>query len=85
MKSILLVEDDESLNQGITLKLKKEGYRVSSAFSLEEAEELFVRPRACFLARSFSGSEKRRVRKPKNHLLCKWIRMLQLTEKPPML
>ena len=44
-----------------------------------------VRPRACFLARSFSGSEKRRVRKPKNHLLCKWIRMLQLTEKPPML
>ncbi len=41
MKSILLVEDDESLNQGITLKLKKEGYRVSSAFSLEEAEELF--------------------------------------------
>ena len=46
---------------------------------------LFVRPRACFLARSFSGSEKRRVRKPKNHLLCKWIRMLQLTEKPPML
>jgi len=46
---------------------------------------LFVRPRACFLARSFSGSEKWRVRKPKNHLLCKWIRMLQLTEKPPML
>lgn len=46
---------------------------------------IFVRPRACFLARSFSGSEKRRVRKPKNHLLCKWIRMLQLTEKPPML
>lgn len=46
---------------------------------------LVVRPRACFLARSFSGSEKRRVRKPKNHLLCKWIRMLQLTEKPPML
>ena len=41
MKSILLVEDDKSLNQGITLKLKKEGYRVSSAFSLEEAEELF--------------------------------------------
>ena len=38
---MLLVEDDESLNQGITLKLKKEGYRVSSAFSLEEAEELF--------------------------------------------
>ena len=42
MKSILLVEDDKSLNQGITLKLKKEGYRVSSAFSLEEAEELFA-------------------------------------------
>lgn len=41
MKSILLVEDDKSLNQGIALKLKKEGYRVSSAFSLGEAEELF--------------------------------------------
>ena len=41
MKSILLVEDDKSLNQGIALKLKKEGYRVSSVFSLGEAEELF--------------------------------------------
>lgn len=50
-----------------------------------EIENFIVRPRACFLARSFSCSEKRRVRKPKNHLLCKWIRMLQLTEKPPML
>lgn len=50
-----------------------------------EEAAVVVRPRACFLARSFSGSEKRRVRKPKNHLLCKWIRMLQLTEKPPML
>ena len=30
MKSILLVEDDKSLNQGIALKLKKEGYRVET-------------------------------------------------------
>lgn len=31
MKSILLLEDDESLNRGISLKLKKEGYQVFSA------------------------------------------------------
>ena len=42
MKKILLLEDDKNLNHGITLKLQKEGYEVSSAFSLKEAEELFV-------------------------------------------
>lgn len=31
MNSILLLEDDESLNRGISLKLKKEGYLVFSA------------------------------------------------------
>ena len=40
MKKILLLEDDKNLNHGITLKLQKEGYEVSSAFSLKEAEEL---------------------------------------------
>lgn len=40
MKTILLLEDDENLNRGITLKLSKEGYRVLSAFTLKEAESL---------------------------------------------
>lgn len=38
MKTILLLEDDESLNRGITFTLEKEGYMVCSAFSIEEAE-----------------------------------------------
>lgn len=40
-KTILLLEDDESLNRGISLKLQKEGYEVLSAFSIGEAERLF--------------------------------------------
>ena len=39
MKQILLLEDDEGLNRGISLKLKKEGYQVFSAFTIKEAEE----------------------------------------------
>lgn len=42
MKSILLVEDDSSLNRGINFKLKKEGYNVFSAMTIKEAEELFM-------------------------------------------
>lgn len=41
MKTILLLEDDESLNRGISLKLDKEGYRVLSAYTIKEARELF--------------------------------------------
>lgn len=41
MNTILLVEDDQNLNRGISLKLSKEGYRVLSAFSQEEAENLW--------------------------------------------
>ena len=33
------MEDDEGLNRGISLKLKKEGYQVFSAFTIKEAEE----------------------------------------------
>lgn len=40
MNSILLVEDDESLNRGISFKLIKEGYKVFSAVSLNEAEKV---------------------------------------------
>ena len=39
--NILLVEDDESLNRGISFKLKKEGYQVYPVFSLGEAREKF--------------------------------------------
>lgn len=41
MKNILLLEDDESLNRGISFKLKKEGYTVFSAFDIATAKELF--------------------------------------------
>lgn len=38
MNNILLLEDDKSLNRGISFKLKKEGYNVFSAFGIEEAK-----------------------------------------------
>ncbi|WPC44142.1 response regulator transcription factor [Clostridium sp. JS66] len=41
MKNILLVEDDESLNRGISFKLNKEGMKVFAAKNLEEGREIF--------------------------------------------
>ena len=41
MKHILLLEDDESLNRGISLKLCKEGYHVFSACTISEANSIF--------------------------------------------
>lgn len=41
MKKILLLEDDESLNRGISLKLSKEGYQVLSAYTMREAKSMF--------------------------------------------
>ena len=41
MKTILLLEDDQSLNRGISFKLKKEGYTVYSAFTIAEGLQLF--------------------------------------------
>ncbi|AKA69078.1 MULTISPECIES: response regulator transcription factor [Clostridium] len=41
MKNILLVEDDESLNRGISFKLNKEGMKVFTAKNLEEGREIF--------------------------------------------
>lgn len=41
MKKILLLEDDESLNRGISLKLGKEGYQVLSAYTMREAKSIF--------------------------------------------
>lgn len=41
MGKILLVEDDKSLNRGISFKLKKEGFEVETAFCIEEAKNSF--------------------------------------------
>lgn len=41
MNKILLVEDDNSLNRGISFKLTKEGYEVFAAKSLKDAREIF--------------------------------------------
>lgn len=40
-QEILLLEDDDSLNHSVSLKLKKEGYTVRSAFTMKEAFALF--------------------------------------------
>lgn len=39
--SILLIEDDESLNRGITFKLEKEGFDVFSGKSVKEGKKIF--------------------------------------------
>ena len=41
MGNILLLEDDKSLNRGISFKLKKEGYKIFNAFNIKEAKEIF--------------------------------------------
>ncbi|MDO4273599.1 MAG: response regulator transcription factor [Eubacteriales bacterium] len=40
MKQILVLEDEENLNEGISTFLRKEGYHVLSAFSIREARAL---------------------------------------------
>lgn len=40
-QEILLLEDDDSLNHSVSLKLKKEGYTVYSAFTVEDAPDFF--------------------------------------------
>lgn len=40
-QEILLLEDDDSLNHSISLKLKKEGYAVHRAFTVKEALSFF--------------------------------------------
>lgn len=39
MRKILLLEDDQSLNKGLSLCLRKEGYEVQSCFTLAEAKK----------------------------------------------
>lgn len=41
MQQILLLEDDETLNRGITLTLQKADYQVTSVFTLAHAREAF--------------------------------------------
>ena len=43
MNSILILEDDENLNRGISLKLGREGYQVFSACSIAEAKDIFLK------------------------------------------
>ena len=40
MRNILLVEDDESLNRGISFKLKREGYNVFSSKTIKDAKDI---------------------------------------------
>lgn len=40
-QEILLLEDDDSLNLSVSLKLQKEGYILHRAFSIQEAEQLY--------------------------------------------
>lgn len=40
-QEILLLEDDDSLNLSVSLKLQKEGYILYRAFSIQEAEQLY--------------------------------------------
>ncbi|AFS79571.1 putative transcriptional regulator [Gottschalkia acidurici 9a] len=41
METILLVEDDKSLNRGISFKLERENFRVFRAENIKEAKEIF--------------------------------------------
>ncbi len=47
MANILLLEDDTSLNRGISLKLEKEGYKVLSAFRVSRDMRLCIRTALC--------------------------------------
>lgn len=43
VRQILLLEDEESLNRGISFKLEKEGYQVLSCFGIREGKQLFLK------------------------------------------
>lgn len=46
MQRILIVEDDRELNQGISYILEKEGYAVTSVYSIDEAKEAYLKEAA---------------------------------------
>lgn len=41
MKQILLLEDEENLNKGISFKLSKEGYQVFQSYTIADAKSIF--------------------------------------------
>lgn len=47
--TIVLVEDDKSLNRAVSLKLSKEGYDVRSAETVREAWDIYERCEACLI------------------------------------
>ena len=48
MPGILVVEDDENLNRGITFSLKKSGYQVFSAETIKKSKAAFQKnPSEC--------------------------------------
>ena len=49
MSTILIIEDDISLNRGVTFALKKEGYEVISAYSKEEGKIAILQNQIDFL------------------------------------
>lgn len=49
MKKILIIEDDRSLNRGVSFALKREGYEVFSAYSKEEGKSEIVNKDIDFL------------------------------------
>lgn len=77
MKSILLLEDEESVNRGITFTLQKDGYTVYSCFNVREAELIFQKDRPQLIICDISLPDGcgldfvRRVRKmSKVHIIC---------------
>lgn len=48
MQSILILEDDENLNRGISLKLCREGYQVFSASSVSQGKKYFLKENVKF-------------------------------------
>jgi DNA-binding response OmpR family regulator len=46
MKTILIIEDDENLNRGITFTFEKDGYQAVSANSIKEGKRLMERYKA---------------------------------------
>ena len=59
MPGILVVEDDENLNRGITFSLKKSGYEVFSAESMKKAKRI-ASDNNNSLCKKHSGPEKER-------------------------
>lgn len=49
MKTVLVVEDEQSLNSAIAMKLKKRGYNVFSATTAEEALPVLEKEKIDFL------------------------------------